>query len=53
MRYAGESRNSQTRSIGAGASTRKEEHNFPQAVNYYRRLASIYPDYYYAILALA
>ncbi len=28
-----------------------EEHNFPQAVNYYRRLTDIYPDYYYAILA--
>jgi soluble lytic murein transglycosylase len=28
-----------------------EEHNFPQAVNYYRRLSDIYPDYYYAILA--
>jgi soluble lytic murein transglycosylase len=28
-----------------------EEHNFGQAVNYYRRLTEIYPDYYYAILA--
>ena len=28
-----------------------EEHNFPQAVNYYRRLTEIYPDYYYANLA--
>jgi soluble lytic murein transglycosylase len=28
-----------------------EEHNFPQAVNYYRRLSDIYPDYYYANLA--
>jgi soluble lytic murein transglycosylase len=29
----------------------EEEHNFSQAVNYYRRLTEIYPDYYYAILA--
>ncbi len=29
-----------------------EEHNFPQAVNYYRRLADLFPDYYYANLAL-
>jgi soluble lytic murein transglycosylase len=28
-----------------------EEHNFGQAVNYYRKLTEIYPDYYYAILA--
>ena len=28
-----------------------EEHNFPQAVNYYRRLSDIYTDYYYANLA--
>lgn len=28
-----------------------EEHNFPQAVNYYRRLTDIYADYYYANLA--
>ena len=28
-----------------------EEHNFPQAANYYRRVADIYPDYYYAMLA--
>jgi soluble lytic murein transglycosylase len=28
-----------------------QEHNFSQAVNYYRRLSDIYPDYYYAILA--
>jgi soluble lytic murein transglycosylase len=28
-----------------------EEHNFGQAVNYYRRLTEIYPDYYYALLA--
>ena len=28
-----------------------EEHNFPQAVNYYRRLTEIYPEYYYANLA--
>ncbi len=28
-----------------------EEHNFGQAVNYYRRLTEIYPEYYYAILA--
>jgi soluble lytic murein transglycosylase len=28
-----------------------EEHNFAQAENYYRRLADIYPDYYYADLA--
>ncbi len=28
-----------------------EEHNFGQAVNYYRRLADIYTDYYYANLA--
>ena len=28
-----------------------EEHNFPQAVNYYRRLTEIYADYYYANLA--
>ena len=28
-----------------------EEHNFPQAANYYRRLSSIYTDYYYANLA--
>jgi soluble lytic murein transglycosylase len=28
-----------------------EEHNFPQAENYYRKLAEIYPDYYYANLA--
>jgi soluble lytic murein transglycosylase len=28
-----------------------EEHNFPQAVNYYRRLADVYPGYYYANLA--
>jgi soluble lytic murein transglycosylase len=28
-----------------------EEHNFPQAVNYYRRLTDIYTDYYYASLA--
>ncbi|HEV2645498.1 MAG TPA: transglycosylase SLT domain-containing protein [Acidobacteriaceae bacterium] len=29
----------------------EEEHNFSQAVNYYRRLTDIYPDYYYANLA--
>ena len=28
-----------------------EEHNFSQAVNYYRRLMDVYPDYYYANLA--
>ena len=28
-----------------------EERNFGQAANYYRRVADIYPDYYYAILA--
>jgi soluble lytic murein transglycosylase len=28
-----------------------EEHNFPQAANYYRRLVDVYPDYYYANLA--
>jgi soluble lytic murein transglycosylase len=28
-----------------------EEHNFPQAVNYYRRLSEVYADYYYANLA--
>jgi len=28
-----------------------EEHNFPQAVNYYHRLVSVYTDYYYANLA--
>jgi soluble lytic murein transglycosylase len=28
-----------------------EEHNFAQAVNYYRRLADVYADYYYANLA--
>jgi len=28
-----------------------EEHNFPQAANYYRKLVEIYPDYYYALLA--
>ncbi len=28
-----------------------EERNFPQAVNYYRRLSDIYADYYYANLA--
>ena len=28
-----------------------EEHNFPQAANYYRRLAEIYPEYYFAMLA--
>ncbi len=28
-----------------------EEHNFPQAANYYRRVSDIYPDYYYAMLA--
>jgi soluble lytic murein transglycosylase len=28
-----------------------EEHNFPQASNYYRRLLNVYPDYYYTILA--
>lgn len=28
-----------------------EEHNFPQAVNYYRRVSTIYPDFYYANLA--
>ena len=29
----------------------EEEHNFGQAVNYYRRLTEVYPDYYYAYLA--
>lgn len=29
----------------------EEEHNFGQAVNYYRRLTEIYPEFYYAILA--
>jgi soluble lytic murein transglycosylase len=29
----------------------EEEHNFGQAVNYYRRITEIYPEYYYAILA--
>jgi soluble lytic murein transglycosylase len=29
----------------------EEEHTFGQAVNYYRRLTEVYPDYYYAILA--
>jgi soluble lytic murein transglycosylase len=28
-----------------------EEHNFSQAANYYRRLSTIYTDYYYANLA--
>lgn len=28
-----------------------EEHNFPQAANYYRRLTEVYADYYYADLA--
>ncbi len=28
-----------------------EEHNFPQAANYYRKLSAIYTDYYYANLA--
>jgi soluble lytic murein transglycosylase len=28
-----------------------EEHNFPQAVNYYRALSSAYTDYYYGDLA--
>jgi soluble lytic murein transglycosylase len=28
-----------------------EEHNFPQAANYYRRLSTIYSDFYYANLA--
>jgi soluble lytic murein transglycosylase len=28
-----------------------EEHNFPQAANYYRRLSEVYADYYYANLA--
>ena len=28
-----------------------EERNFPQAVNYYRRLSNVYADYYYAGLA--
>lgn len=28
-----------------------EEHNFPQAANYYRKLISLYADYYYANLA--
>ena len=28
-----------------------EERNFPQAVNYYRRLSDVYADYYYAGLA--
>jgi soluble lytic murein transglycosylase len=28
-----------------------EEHNFPQAANYYRRLSAIYSDFYYANLA--
>lgn len=28
-----------------------EEHNFPQAANYYRRVVEVYPDYYYAMLA--
>jgi soluble lytic murein transglycosylase len=29
----------------------EEEHNFGQAVNYYRKLTEVYPNYYYAILA--
>lgn len=29
----------------------EEEHNFGQAMNYYRRLTEVYPDYYYANLA--
>jgi len=28
-----------------------EEHNFPQAVNYYRKVLEVYPGYYYALLA--
>jgi soluble lytic murein transglycosylase len=28
-----------------------EEHNFPRAVNYYRKLSDVYTDYYYANLA--
>jgi soluble lytic murein transglycosylase len=28
-----------------------EEHNFAQAVNYYKALSAAYPDYYYGILA--
>jgi soluble lytic murein transglycosylase len=28
-----------------------EEHNFPQAANYYRKLTTLYADYYYANLA--
>jgi soluble lytic murein transglycosylase len=29
----------------------EEEHNYAQALNYYRTLTSVYPNYYYAILA--
>jgi soluble lytic murein transglycosylase len=29
----------------------EEEHNFGQALNYYRKLTDVYPDYYYAMLA--
>jgi soluble lytic murein transglycosylase len=29
----------------------EEEHNFGQAMNYYRRLTDIYADYYYSMLA--
>ncbi len=29
----------------------EEEHNFGQAVNYYRKLTEVYPNYYYALLA--
>jgi soluble lytic murein transglycosylase len=29
----------------------EEEHNFPQAVNYYKALSAAYTDYYYGILA--
>jgi soluble lytic murein transglycosylase len=28
-----------------------EEHNFGQAVNYYRRVSDVYTDFYYAVLA--
>jgi soluble lytic murein transglycosylase len=28
-----------------------EEHNFPQAVNYYHKVSDVYPDFYYANLA--
>jgi soluble lytic murein transglycosylase len=50
VRYAGGSEISDAL-YWRGRICEEEEHNFGQAVNYYRKLMEVYPNFYYAILA--